>query len=89
MLEELKRLKHWVEKCPIEAAMKISELKSETAKLREENRKLKQKLEAKLVFVNNGWEEERWHLEERVIELEEKNRSLLATKTESKLRDNL
>lgn len=33
-IEEFKRLKSWVQECPIEAAMEIEELRNENIKLR-------------------------------------------------------
>ncbi|BDH62328.1 hypothetical protein MTP04_24580 [Lysinibacillus sp. PLM2] len=37
----------------------------------EENKKLKEQLQAKVTFINNGWEEERYALQEEVIKLRE------------------
>lgn len=65
MREEFKRLKKWVEMCPVEAAMRIEELEAK-------NDSLKKQLDAKITLINNGWEEERYALQERVITLEEK-----------------
>lgn len=59
MREEFKRLKIWVEKCPIEAAIRIEELE-------QKNESLKQQLDSKIALINNGWEEERFILQDRV-----------------------
>ncbi|UAT29466.1 hypothetical protein K7T73_12735 [Bacillus badius] len=63
MREDFKRLKTWIEMCPVEAAMRIEELEAK-------NESLEKQLDAKVVLVNNGWEEERYILQTKVVQYE-------------------
>jgi hypothetical protein len=63
MREEFKRLKKWVEMCPVGVAMRIEDLESK-------NESLKKQLDAKIVLINNGWEEERYVLQSKIEKYE-------------------
>ncbi|MCR6096873.1 hypothetical protein HXA31_20520 [Salipaludibacillus agaradhaerens] len=63
MREEFKRLKRWVEECPIEAAMRIEELEGQNKKLNQEIGRYSNKV---------------WELAEEQQKIYLKSRSLIA-----------
>lgn len=55
----------------------ITDLNKKVGELKEENKKLKEQLDAKIVLINNGWEEERYLLQDKVARYEKALKEIL------------